>query len=230
MAGSLSALGAGMAGLVDDMGDLSTIRKSDPPYEVATDNLVAVEHAKGFKGHLGALRQGRVTTGIMKIVAIGGTAACAATVLQALHSSRRRPAVQALGDWVVDSALIAGMANMHNLFDLRPGRALKVGALLSTPGMVSPKIRKLSANTLGAIAVALPNDLNEHTMLGDTGANALGAVVGVQIAAQASRPVKFVVFLSVAALTMISEKVSFSKVIESCRLLKAVDSWGRRPH
>ena len=49
------------------------------------DDLAAVGEDRGFKGHLGALREGRVTTGLLKLV--GGAAV--AVVLVATPGSSR---------------------------------------------------------------------------------------------------------------------------------------------
>ena len=68
------------------------------------------------------------------------------------------------------AALIAGSANLMNLFDLRPGRAAKVGWRrrrgIGVDGRSSP-----AAVTVGATGAVLPDDLGERTMLGDLGAN-----------------------------------------------------------
>ena len=64
-------------------------------------------------------------------------------------------------------------------------------------------------------------------MLGDTGANPLGATVGLA-AAQALGPRGRLVALAVVtALTLASEKVSFTRVIESTPVLRELDRWGR---
>ena len=47
--------------------------------------------------------------------------------------------------------------------------------LLATPGRDGEPTRMLAAGTLGVGLAALPEDLLENTMLGDTGANAIGA-------------------------------------------------------
>ena len=74
---------------------------------------------------------------------------------------------------------------------------------------------------------ALPFDLREEGMLGDAGANALGAVVGTMVLAGPM----WLVWAAAAvllALQLASERVSFTRVIESNRVLRAADRLGRR--
>ena len=65
-------------------------------------------------------------------------------------------------------------------------------------------------------------------MLGDAGANALGAMLGAS-AAGLSRPTRIVLLAGIAGLTAASEKVSFTKVIERTPALRWLDLLGRRP-
>ena len=81
----------------------------------------------------------------------------------------------------------------------------------------------------GAKIVDSPADLAERDMLGDCGANALGAVVGSQVAFAAPRAVRVLALAGVVGLTFASEKVSFSAVIDGNDVLRRVDAWGRRP-
>ena len=78
------------------------------------DDLAGTSHARGLRGHLGALLDGEVTTGSAKIVGIGVGALSAA---RGLGGSG--------GDVLLATGLIAGTANLANLLDLRPGRAGK---------------------------------------------------------------------------------------------------------
>jgi hypothetical protein len=84
---ALAALGSGVVGLVDD--------------------LFEGRRAKGFRGHLGALRQGRLTTGMIKIAGVGLTALASSAWVAV-----RRPGVpgrsDVLLDTVVDTVLVAG--------------------------------------------------------------------------------------------------------------------------
>ena len=65
-------------------------------------------------------------------------------------------------------------------------------------------------------------------MLGDAGANALGAMLGAS-AAGLSRPARIALLAGIAGLTAASEKVSFTKVIARTPALNWLDMLGRRP-
>jgi hypothetical protein len=185
------------------------------------DDLAGTTTAKGFRGHLSALRQGEVTSGAVKILGVGAAGLVAAALLP-----RRSRGFGAVVEVVADGALIAGTANLTNLMDLRPGRALKAVTALSAPvALVSGP----AAAVVGAAAAAAPADLGERSMLGDCGANGLGAITGTALAASLPRPLKVLALGAVFALNLASEKVSFTKVIAETPVLDKLDQWGRRP-
>lgn len=201
---------------------------SDPPAALAVVGSAAAgavdDHAgsgteKGLRGHLRALRRGRITTGSMKIVLLlaSGGAATAWSDARAGRSS-----------WVgtaAGGALVAGTANLTNLFDLRPGRALKVALLAALPLALGGSVPASAVS--GASLVTMPSDLARRTMMGDTGANPLGAAVGLAAAQSLSTRGRVLLLAGVAGLTLASEKVSFSRVIDDTPWLRTVDRWGR---
>ena len=236
------------------------------------DDLAGTGSRRGFRGHLGALAKGEVTTGAVKLGGIGATGLVSAALLGG------GPA-----DVAVNAGLVAGGANLLNLFDLRPGRALKValasGTLLAVGARPGPAHRATArrgtatrpgagttagpgtaarpgaaigpgtaagpgaalepdpvpgalltvAAPLGAAIALLPEDLGERAMLGDAGANALGALLGVAAAAILSRPARLALLAAITGLTAASEVVSFTAVIERTPALRWLDMLGRRP-
>ena len=66
-------------------------------------------------------------------------------------------------------------------------------------------------------------------MLGDAGANALGAMLGTAAARVLPRGARAGVLAGIVALTVVSEKVSFTKVIAATPPLNWLDMLGRRP-
>jgi len=187
----------------------------------AYDDLFGTTQAKGFRGHLGALRSGELTTGMIKVLGIGFSAAVAAALIQRTSPGCQKPVCRVL-DGLLDTALIAATANLTNLLDLRPGRAAKATILLGA-GLLGCG----AAPAVGAAAGSLPTDLAARSMLGDCGANALGAAVGAAAAQSLPRSFRLLAFGAVAALNVASERVSFTEVIEGTPLLRRLDQLGR---
>lgn len=239
LGGLVASLGGGLAGYIDDVD------------QGAHDGGKV---AKGLKGHLGALAHGQVTTGVIKIAGIGASALAAS----ALVGSKATSVSGKAADLALNTVLIAGTANLANLLDLRPGRALKATVLVAAPlsyfscaaaktpasgasGAASAtpaapasasgaSAQRLLASGLNAAAItALVEDLQETTMLGDTGANAAGALLGTSLAANDSWKLRLGTALGVVGLILASEKVSFSKVIAANPALNWLDQLWRRP-
>ncbi len=189
----------------------------------AYDDLRGSGDRRGFRGHISALLAGEVTTGAVKLGGIGATGLVSGVM------AGGPPA-----DVVINAGLIAGGANLLNLFDLRPGRAIKV--TIGSAGLISalagPDAAAATAGTaapLGAAVALLPEDLGESAMLGDCGANALGAMLGAAAAVTLPRPARLALLAGIAGLTAASEKVSFTKVIARTPALHRLDMLGRRP-
>jgi UDP-N-acetylmuramyl pentapeptide phosphotransferase/UDP-N-acetylglucosamine-1-phosphate transferase len=198
----LACVGSGLLGLVDDVvGDAS---------------------ANGFRGHLGALARGEVSTGVVKIA--GG--ALLAVVLVTI------PPGDTSGLRVVgDAAIVALAANFVNLFDRAPGRALKVALIAWLPIALTARgdvVGVALAPAVGAFAGLLGDDLREHLMLGDTGAYAFGAVLGLGVVLEYGTSTRTVVLVVLAAVTLASEWVSFGGVIDRVGVLRKLDRLGRR--
>ncbi|WP_420884097.1 hypothetical protein [Micromonospora sp. CPCC 205547] len=213
----VAGLGAGAVGLYDDV----------------VGNRPEQKAAKGFAGHLAALREGRVTAGMVKVAGVGAAGLAAAVLLVAdptVAGHRRRQGQGALGrtvDVLLGAGVVAGTANLLNLLDLRPGRALKSGVLLGAPLARGPH-GGLAAGAVGAASGLLDEDLGERVMVGDSGANALGALLGVTLAARSGPVGRAAVLAVLAGLTAASEKVSFTQVIQRTPVLRELDAVGRR--
>jgi len=189
------------------------------------DDLAGSGKRRGLRGHLGALANGEVTTGAVKLGGLGATGLASALLLGS-SSKAWEPA-----DVAVNAGLVAGGANLLNLFDLRPGRAIKVATLSAALIKAGAPERggQAVAAPLGAALALLPDDLGERAMLGDAGANALGAMLGGAAAVSLPRPARIALLAGIVALTGASEKVSFTKVIERTPPLRWLDMLGRRP-
>jgi UDP-GlcNAc:undecaprenyl-phosphate/decaprenyl-phosphate GlcNAc-1-phosphate transferase len=183
------------------------------------DDLVQDQGHRGFRGHLLALAHGRITGGGIKL--LGGALVALVAALLAVGD---RPWYLML----VAAVVIASSANLANLLDLRPGRCTKVFLPLWLVGcLLDPTAGAWSAGLAGAAAGTFPLDLGERGMLGDAGANALGGVVGVLLVTGPSW-LLWALAAVLLALQAASERVSFSRVIDGNRWLRAVDRLGRQ--
>lgn len=175
------------------------------------------EHARGFGGHLKAAARGRITGGLVKIAGVGLAGLGAGLLLGS-------------GWYVVEvTMLVALSANLVNLFDRAPGRAGKVavlGAFLLI-GLGSGAWAGVAGGMVGALLVCLGPDLRERAMLGDAGANPLGAILGLGLAVSLDRTGRLVAIGLLVAVNLASERWSFSRGIERVALLRSFDRLGR---
>jgi UDP-GlcNAc:undecaprenyl-phosphate/decaprenyl-phosphate GlcNAc-1-phosphate transferase len=198
-ASAASAAGFGLLGLLDD--------------------LAGTGASRGFTGHLRSLADGRVTTGILKLVG-GGVVA----VVIVAPTTGDGP-----GGVLARAAVVALAANLGNLFDRAPGRAIKVALLaFALVAVVQRDDDTLAgpAITIGAALALLVPDLRERCMLGDTGANVLGAAVGLALAVSVTTTSAIAAAAVLAALNLVSERISFSRVIDRVAPLRWADRLG----
>jgi hypothetical protein len=130
----------------------------------------------------------------------------------------------------VGLATIAATANSFNLLDVVPGRALK--AFLPTilaVGLAAggPFEQALGIPLLPIAAVLLMLDLSERGMLGDSGANVLGFIVGIGLFLSLSTTGLVVALAILLLVHVVSETVTLSRVIEAVPPLKWLDRLGR---
>ena len=199
----LAAVGFGSLGLLDD--------------------VAGAGQSGGFRGHVQALLRGSLTSGAVKMV---GGAALGLLVAAPLGTGDGG-AVGALRD----GAVVALAANLANLFDRAPGRMVKVTTVLFVGAALVSRSVTLAAPAvgIGAGLGLLPADLSERAMLGDAGANPLGAMCGLALlcAVPGAGP-RWILLAVLLGLNATSELVSFSRVIDSLPPLRWADRLGRR--
>lgn len=150
------------------------------------------------RGFRGHLAAGQ-TTGVLKLLAI-----------PAYAFARTRS---------LSGALLVGLAaNALNQLDTRPGRALKayIAAALALDAPV------------GIAVLLLPYDLREMTMLGDAGANSLGALLGLKSVDRLTGRGRWIAIGALAGVTILGERVSLGELIERTPGLAQLDRLGRR--
>ena len=173
---------------------------------------------RGFAGHVGALSRGRMTTGLLKVLVLGG----GAVVFGVLEFGVGWRALFA-------AFLLAGCANLANLFDVRPGRALKfLGVPVVVLLFLAPYGAVLAvAGVVGGAVALFHFDLRGRIMLGDAGAAIWGAVLGYLVVTSGPGVVWWVAGGTIVGLTAVAEFSSISRVIEEVGALRALDLWGR---
>jgi UDP-GlcNAc:undecaprenyl-phosphate GlcNAc-1-phosphate transferase len=186
----------------------------------AIDDVAGSGEYRGFRGHLLALTAGRVTTGLFKLL---GGAAVALVAVSPL-------AGESLGRLLADAALVALCANAGNLLDRAPGRTGKVTLVVFVAlavGTGADAALSGVAVVAGATAALLRDDLREHLMLGDAGANPVGAAIGLGLVLTVAPDTRNAALMAALALNVLGELVSFSRVIDALPPLRALDRMGR---
>jgi hypothetical protein len=177
------------------------------------------ERPRGFSGHLGAARSARLTGGLVKLIAGGMAGLLVGAMLRG-----------ELVDVIGTALVVALSANLVNLFDRAPGRAAKVVLICAVPLIATSPVGWAigAGGALGALVGVMPLDLGERGMLGDAGANPLGAVLGLGLALALSGAALLGAAFALLGLNVLSEFVSFSAVIERARWLRTLDRLGRK--
>ncbi|HEV3048155.1 MAG TPA: hypothetical protein VGY13_12435 [Solirubrobacteraceae bacterium] len=205
---ALYALGVLALGLLDD---LLPLRAAHPS--------AAAAPPRGWRGHAAATLRGELSTGALKAAGALGLALLAMSYLGLSN-----------GRWLLAVAVLVLATNAFNLLDLRPGRAAKALVLLGV-GLTAGSAEVRPLWTLGLFAapalVAGAYDLRERAMLGDTGANLLGALAGLWLVLTLSGAGQLIALAVLVAVTLYGEFRSISGLIERTPLLRQLDSLGR---
>lgn len=199
-------LGIALLGLLDDM----------------LGRGAAADTARGWRGHAKAFASGTLSTGAIKAIGAFGLAAFAV-------SGRGRESL----DYIADLALLLLATNLFNLLDLRPGRAEKAFALLLAGlciGAWSIFPLELLGLFIGPLLAGAALTLRERAMLGDAGANLIGALGGVAMIVTLGDTARLVALGIVLALTVYGEFRSISAAIERLPVLRDLDRLGRVRH
>jgi UDP-GlcNAc:undecaprenyl-phosphate GlcNAc-1-phosphate transferase len=174
---------------------------------------------RGWRGHGAAALRGELSTGALKAAGSLGLALLAMSCLGLSN-----------GRWLLAAGVLVLATNAFNLLDLRPGRATKAFVLLGAGLTIgSTGLRALWALGLFAAPALVAGlyDLRERAMLGDTGANLLGALAGLWLVLTLSGIGQLVALILLAGITLYGELRSISALIERTPGLRQLDSLGR---
>jgi UDP-GlcNAc:undecaprenyl-phosphate GlcNAc-1-phosphate transferase len=224
---ALYALGVAALGLIDDtLGEaragMSVASGAiDQPARPGGDALEepARPAPRGWRGHARAALRGELSTGTLKAAGSLGLALFAMS-FEGLSEPR----------WLLAVGVLVLATNAFNLLDLRPGRAIKAFVLLGA-GLMLGSLEARPLWSLGLFVapalVAGLYDLRERAMLGDTGANLLGALAGLWLVLTLSGTGQLIALALLVAITLYGELRSISALVERTPGLRTLDSWGR---
>lgn len=194
--------------------------------------------SRGWRGHGAAVRRGEFPTGLLKAVGTLGLAAYFAgtgsklAVLAVFDGARVYDGPDVV-PYLLTVAVLVLATNLFNIIDLRPGRAFK-GLVLVTIGCtiaVGTDLIRAFGAYLGAILVVGAYDLRERGMLGDTGANLLGAVAGLMLVTAITSTLGLAICAAVLlGITAYGEFRSISAFVERTPGFRHLDSVGRIHH
>ncbi|MFW6381718.1 MAG: glycosyltransferase [Bacillota bacterium] len=181
------------------------------------DDMAGDRSVRGFSGHFRQLIRGRLTTGAFKALII------APAVLLTLVPGDDQVFLLMIKVWI-----ILLMTNLFNLLDLRPGRLLKV-FILSSLFLIglSPEYLPVLLPLFLVLIFYLPGELQGRYMLGDTGANTLGIIIGYGYGQLESTPLLLILLVFLLGINLLSEAYSFSEIIDKNRFLGWLDGLGR---
>lgn len=182
------------------------------------DDLAGDIYVKGLKGHISSFFKGELTTGFLK----AGIGFFTSMVLSIYLSN---DPINVL----INTLIISLSINSLNLFDLRPGRCLKVfmtGAIIFVL-LAGFKDYFIILSMLVIALVYFPYDLKARAMMGDVGSNILGLSLGLYSTLTQSLAVRLTYLALLIFIHILAERVSISKIIEENKFLKFIDELGR---
>jgi UDP-GlcNAc:undecaprenyl-phosphate/decaprenyl-phosphate GlcNAc-1-phosphate transferase len=189
------------------------------------DDVLGGDAERGWRAHLRALAAGRLSAGGVKLFGGGMLALMLASAAGSTASGSG--GVLRLA---ADGALVALAANLGNAFDRAPGRTIKV-SLVAWAALSIAAAGGAAGVALGPVMGAalglLPEDLGERLMLGDAGANALGAALGLGAVLTLGPGARLVLTGALLGLNVAADLVSFTKVIRNTPALDRLDQLGR---
>ena len=184
------------------------------------DDLLGTRLIGGFRGHFSQLRFGIITTGTLKAM-VG----FALSVTIAAFVSNN------IIDYLINSGVLLLSINAVNLFDLRPGRAIKVFTISAVATFLASLTSTFWAYwglIIPPVAGLLWGDIKEQSMMGDVGANALGAILGLTFVINLSQTVNLIILGFLVVLHVVSERYSISAFIEKTPIIKQLDELGMK--
>ena len=184
----------------------------------ALDDLIGNRSVSGLKGHFKSLLKGELTTGGFKAL-FGGFVGLVVSVCISND----------IVDIIVNTLIIALSTNLMNLFDLRPGRAIKVYLVIMIAIFftLTGYVQILPLLILPNVLAYFNYDLKAKAMMGDTGSNVLGISIGILMVMGYTFKVRVSWLVFLVLIHILTEKFSLTKIIEKNKVLNFIDKLGR---
>jgi UDP-GlcNAc:undecaprenyl-phosphate GlcNAc-1-phosphate transferase len=181
------------------------------------DDLLGNHSVKGLKGHFKMLvLKNELTSGALKAITIS-----LVSLLVSLYLWKN------LLLFIANFVILILMTNAFNLFDVRPGRAIKFYLLIWSIHFLFFAESIYLTIILASILVYGPLDFKGKAMLGDTGSNFLGMACGLSLIFNLNLNSQVFIAFLLIILHIYTEKRSLSVLIEKITLLRLIDNWGR---
>lgn len=182
------------------------------------DDTIGNRDVSGLKGHFKSLFRGKLTTGGFKAL-FGGFVGLIISVSISKN----------ITDIIVNTLVIALSTNLMNLFDLRPGRAIKVYLVIMITIFITLTgyIKILPLLIIPNVLAYFNFDLKAKAMMGDAGSNVLGISIGILMAFGYTLNVRIGWLVFLVLIHLLTEKFSLTKIIEKNKVLNFIDKLGR---
>jgi len=182
------------------------------------DDILGDHSVKGLKGHIFILLKKReLTSGALKAIIIS-----LISIFIGLYYWEN------LILFALNFVILILTTNMFNLFDVRPGRVIKIYLLIFMMLFIPfPPTRTYLSIIFASVLAYAPLDFKGKGMLGDTGSNFLGMSIGLSLVLNLSYFSKAIVFILLVILHIYTEKKSLTELIEKIRILRLIDNMGR---
>lgn len=178
------------------------------------DDIIGDRSIKGALGNLKAIINKKFSTGIIKAIGI----LIISCYINYFFNEEF---------WIIKGFLTAIITNMFNLFDLRPGRCIKIYLILFT---VIPLNAIRWTNSIYMISIWVLAgyyffDAYGYSMLGDSGSNLLGFIFGLVISESiGSNFIALLIsFTAISTIQFLLDRYSLTKIIEKIPLLDYLD-------
>ncbi len=181
------------------------------------DDIAGNKKNQGFRKHFKKILDKKLTTGCFKVII--------STVTVSLVIYEKNYTYYG---FLLVLLLIILMTNFLNLLDLRPGRSIKFFILGFLFVVITLPEMLLYFIPFIILLPYLAYELKGQIMMGDTGANVLGVILGYTFSFWVNQSGLIVMILSLLILNLLSEKYSFTKIIKENKILNWLDKIGRK--